>query len=84
MKKTLNPNSIILITGAAGFIGSALSERLLTNNFSVIGIDNLNKYYDVNLKLDRLKRIETVGRENFEFIKIAQKCSRVFIGNRRW
>ena len=46
MKKTLNPNSTILITGAAGFIGSALSERLLSNNFSVIGIDNLNKYYD--------------------------------------
>ena len=69
-EKTLNPNSTILITGAAGFIGSALSERLLSNNFSVIGIDNLNKYYDVNLKLDRLKRIETVGRENFEFIKM--------------
>ena len=70
MKKTLNPNSTILITGAAGFIGSALAERLLSNNFSVIGIDNLNKYYDVNLKLDRLKRIEIVGRKNFEFIKM--------------
>ena len=70
MEKTLHPNSTILVTGAAGFIGSALSERLLSNNFSVIGIDNLNKYYDVNLQLDRLQRIETPGRENFEFIKM--------------
>ena len=42
----------------------------MTSNFSVIGIDNLNKYYDVKLKLDRLKRIEAAGRENFEFIKM--------------
>ena len=70
MKKILHPNSTILVTGAAGFIGSALAERLLSYNFSVIGIDNLNEYYDVNLKLDRLKRTEAAGRENFQFIKM--------------
>ena len=45
----------ILITGAAGFIGAALSKKLLLNRYHVIGIDNLNSYYDVNLKKDRIK-----------------------------
>ena len=40
----------ILITGSAGFIGYHLSKKLLDNNFKVIGIDNLNTYYDVGLK----------------------------------
>ena len=40
----------ILITGAAGFIGSYLAEKLLKEQFQVIGIDNLNDYYDVRLK----------------------------------
>ena len=48
----------VLITGAAGFIGSALALRLLERGDDVIGIDNLNDYYDVNLKKARLKRIE--------------------------
>ena len=46
----------ILITGAAGFIGSALSLRLLARGDEVIGVDNLNDYYDVNLKKARLAR----------------------------
>ncbi|MEE8387799.1 MAG: NAD-dependent epimerase [Acidiferrobacterales bacterium] len=46
----------VLVTGAAGFIGSALSLRLLERGDEVIGIDNLNDYYDVNLKLARLER----------------------------
>ena len=45
----------ILITGVAGFIGSALALRLLEQGHTVYGIDNLNDYYDVNLKIDRLK-----------------------------
>ena len=45
----------ILITGTAGFIGFHLAERLLALGHSVIGIDAINDYYDVNLKIDRLK-----------------------------
>ena len=43
-----------LVTGAAGFIGSHVSKRLLDAGHQVVGIDNLNDYYDVNLKLARL------------------------------
>jgi len=56
-----------LVTGAAGFIGSSVVERLCAAGHDVVGIDNINDYYDVNLKLARLKRIEHVS---FTFIKI--------------
>ena len=46
----------ILITGSAGFIGSALSMRLLNRGDSVVGVDNHNTYYDPKLKEDRLAR----------------------------
>lgn len=55
----------ILITGCAGFIGYHLTKRLL-NNYNIIGIDNLNDYYDINLKKDRLKNLE---HKNFKFLK---------------
>ena len=48
----------VLITGTAGFIGSALAMRLLERGDEVIGIDNLNDYYDVNLKKARLERVK--------------------------
>ncbi|MCG5500390.1 NAD-dependent epimerase [Ectothiorhodospira lacustris] len=48
----------ILVTGTAGFIGSALALRLLARGDEVIGVDNLNDYYDVNLKLARLERVK--------------------------
>ena len=57
----------ILLTGAAGFIGSAVSLFLLERGDEVIGVDDLNDYYDVQLKMDRLAMIES--HENFRFIK---------------
>ncbi len=58
----------ILVTGAAGFIGSTLSRRLMDRGDAVTGLDNINDYYDVNLKLDRLKRLEQ--DERFRFFKL--------------
>nr|WP_321293153.1 GDP-mannose 4,6-dehydratase [uncultured Trichococcus sp.] len=55
------------ITGVAGFVGSFLSKRLLDKGFQVIGIDNLNDYYDIKLKYDRLKMLESL--DNFIFLK---------------
>jgi UDP-glucuronate 4-epimerase len=46
----------VLVTGAAGFIGSAVSLRLLAHGHEVVGIDNLSDYYDVKLKRARLER----------------------------
>lgn len=63
----MNINKIYLITGTAGFIGFYLSKRLLEQGCSVIGIDNINDYYDVNLKYDRLGKLKPY--ENFTFIK---------------
>ena len=47
----------ILVTGAAGFIGMHCTERLLARGDTVVGVDNLNDYYEVSLKENRLKRI---------------------------
>lgn len=57
----------ILITGTAGFIGSHLSKKLIAQGHNVIGIDNINDYYDVRIKEDRLK---SIGTTNFIFYKI--------------
>ena len=58
----------ILVTGAAGFIGMHVSKALLDRGDEVVGIDNLNDYYDVQLKLDRLKLIQ--DHDSFTFIKM--------------
>ena len=55
---------IVLITGCAGFIGAALCKRFLRDGHEVFGIDNLNNYYDVNLKKDRLKNISEFALNN--------------------
>ena len=49
----------ILITGAAGFIGYHLSRSLIEDGISVFGVDNLNNYYDTDLKKQRLKRLKS-------------------------
>ena len=54
----------VLVTGIAGFIGFHVAKRLLSENYSVVGIDNLNDYYDVQLKKDRLKELGVNEIEN--------------------
>jgi UDP-glucuronate 4-epimerase len=54
----LKATAPILVTGAAGFIGAAIAERLLARGERVIGLDNLNLYYDPALKRARLERLE--------------------------
>jgi UDP-glucuronate 4-epimerase len=61
-------NMKILVTGAAGFIGAALSLSLLERGDEVIGVDNLNDYYDVSLKHARLARLTPF--ENFKFVQL--------------
>jgi len=55
----------ILVTGAAGFIGAAIVIRLLEKGENVIGLDNLNSYYDTNLKESRLKEINLIAEKTF-------------------
>ena len=59
--------SKVILTGAAGFIGSHLAKRLLETGVEVVGIDNINDYYDVSLKYHRLSLLEKY--ENFTFIR---------------
>lgn len=74
----------ILVTGSAGFIGSAVSIRLLERGDEVIGVDNLNDYYDVNLKRARLMRNKAHG--NYTDVRIAiedrDKLQAVFASHR--
>lgn len=66
-QKSLDPNKVYLITGAVGFIGFYLSKKLLDHGCTVIGVDNVNDYYDVNLKNSRLEQLEPY--EQFTFVK---------------
>ena len=72
----------ILITGAAGFIGFHLAKRLITEGYQIVGLDNINDYYDVNLKYARLKELDICvskikygkvlqsNNQKYEFIKL--------------
>ena len=55
---------MILVTGSAGFIGFAVTKKLLTLGYNVVGYDNLNNYYDVNLKKNRIKTLIKIAKKN--------------------
>tara|TARA_B100000287_G_C20581884_1_gene760679 strand:- start:183 stop:1136 length:954 start_codon:yes stop_codon:yes gene_type:complete len=58
----------IIITGSSGFIGNALALSLLKDKYEIVGIDNMNQYYDVNLKKSRLEILKSF--DNFKFVNI--------------
>lgn len=72
-----------LVTGCAGFIGYHLSKKLLDEGLQVIGIDNLNSYYDVSLKKDRLSGLKKYEKFVFEICDMAemQELSEVFLNH---
>jgi len=63
----------ILVTGAAGFIGSFVTTRLLERGDEVVGLDNLNEYYDVNLKRARLERLQRYPQFRFKRLDLADR-----------
>ncbi len=69
----------ILITGAAGFIGFHLVKRLLDTDYEITGLDNLNSYYDVNLKYDRLKQCGIFTWERARLVKSEQHLNYQFV-----
>ena len=61
-------NKNILVTGAAGFIGFHLCKKLIENGIKIIGIDNVNDYYDIELKKKRLEILsQTSCKSNWQF-----------------
>ena len=65
----------ILITGAAGFIGFHLAQRLLNEGHTILGIDNLNDYYDVNLKHARLAQLQPNSNFEFRYLDISDRAA---------
>ena len=65
----------VLVTGTAGFIGFHLATRLLRDGFEVYGIDNLNDYYDVNLKKARLDRLHAMQGFSFSLLDLADSAA---------
>ncbi|MCW3787738.1 NAD-dependent epimerase/dehydratase family protein [Plebeiibacterium sediminum] len=63
----------ILITGTAGFVGFHLTQELSKYNFDIVGIDTINAYYDVNLKLDRLQQLKSLSNFRFYTMSICDK-----------
>ncbi|MBI5205070.1 MAG: SDR family NAD(P)-dependent oxidoreductase [Nitrospirae bacterium] len=74
----------VVVTGCAGFIGWKVAEKLLENGYSVVGIDNMNDYYDPRLKEWRLSSIS--GKENFKFYRYDitdyEKIKEIFSSNK--
>jgi len=71
--RQLDNTKVYLVTGAAGFIGFHLSRRLLSEGCTVIGLDNLNDYYDVQLKRDRLAILKQDSNFTFVFANLEDK-----------
>ena len=67
----------ILVTGAAGFIGFHLSKSLLGKGHTLVGLDNINDYYDVNLKHARLNELGIARKEAEVFLKTVPKVVRM-------
>jgi UDP-glucuronate 4-epimerase len=65
----------VLVTGAAGFIGMSVAERLLSAGHEIVGLDNLNDYYDVALKEVRLARLQSNERFSFQRIDLADDAA---------
>lgn len=82
--KPLDKNKRYLITGVAGFIGFHLAKRLFDEDCFVIGLDNLNDYYDVNLKKDRLNIIKQYNKFKFYYADLQDKqaLEKIFKENR--
>ena len=72
----------ILVTGVAGFIGYHLAKSLINANYDLVGVDNLNSYYDLDLKKARLTNLKKL---NFSFYKIdicdQKKLENLFLKN---
>src|SRR5712691_1453958 len=65
----------VLVTGAAGFIGMHVARRLLADGHAVVGIDNLNAYYDPKLKQARLNELATSANFHFDRIDITERSA---------
>jgi UDP-glucuronate 4-epimerase len=76
----MNNKERILVTGCAGFIGMHISRKLLIDGYTVLGLDNINNYYDQKLKKDRLKILQSFSEFSFEKIDITNqnKLSNIF------
>src|SRR5690625_2702217 len=79
--KQKNSSNVYFVTGVAGFIGFYLSKQLLKNGLKVVGIDNLNDYYDVKLKKSRLRKLKSYNRFMFieEDISNKESVKKIFI-----
>src|SRR5437773_1861411 len=76
MEKSMNrTDTVILVTGAAGFIGYHVARRLLERGDQVLGVDNLSDYYDVRLKEARLAQLESSPRFRFIKLEIADRTA---------